>query len=114
MRKRNFIVAALLASCLAIASQPVDAAMFKVHDCDDACRRMRDKNIELTLDEFDLQSDVGLLRRLMRRHASQKRIEMLRHLIQEDWFQIVMDRGHPVGLQPVQSNIADSLVRRSA
>lgn len=103
MFKREPMVAALFASCLVMLAYAVDAATLDVRACDYACRRMRDKKIEMKRDENDLQSDVGLLKRSLRQRASQERIEMLRYRIEEDWSQIVMDRSDARALRQSQS-----------
>ena len=93
---RTQIVAAQFALCLTIVTHTVGAATLDVHDCDSACRSLRAKKIELQRDERDLASDVRLLRRSLRHHASQERIERLRYLVKEDWGQIVTDRSQAI------------------
>ena len=103
MLKRDSMVAALFASCLVMLSHAANAATLGVRACDYACRRMRDKKNELNRDETDLQSDVGLLRRSLRHHAGQERIERLRYRIEEDWYRIVTDRSDARALRRSQS-----------
>lgn len=103
MFNRDPMVAALAAWCLVMLVNAVDAATLDVRACNYACRRMRDKKIEMKRDETDLQSDVGLLRRSLRHHATHERIDRLRYRIEEDWNQIVMDRSDARALRRGQS-----------
>lgn len=115
MFKKDRIVAALFASCLAIVTHAVDAAPLGVRGRDFAGRRMHDENSELRRDDKELLTDVNLLRSSLRHHASQERIEMLRCLVREDWSQIVTDRGHPrVSSQGRSLNIAAGRFNQNA
>ena len=103
MFQRDTMLAALLASGLLIVTHSAVAATLDARACDYACRRTRDKKIEMKRDETDLQSDMGWLRVSLRHHASQAGIERLRYRIEEDWNRIVMDRSDAKALRRSQS-----------
>ena len=103
MFRRDSVLAALLASGVLILSHAADASTFDLRACDNACRRMRDKKIQMKRDETDLQSDMGLLKGSLRHQASQERIERLRYRIEEDWHQIVTDRSDARAFRRSQS-----------
>jgi hypothetical protein len=64
---------------------------------------------ELQRDEERLKTDVESLRKSLRQHGSQEQIERLRRQVQQDWNQIVLDRGHS---KPGQEDQTPNLANR--
>ena len=93
--RRDCIAGAIFALCLSIGPNTVEADTHEHRGYDHARPQVRPDTNDLLRDEKDFVSDVNSLRKSLRRHASQERIEMLRYLVREDWNQIVMDRANP-------------------
>ncbi len=107
--RRDFITGAMFACCLAIGVNSVEAAALQRRSCDYALQPFRQDKSELQRDEKELESDINVLRKLLRRHSSQERIARLRYLVRQDWHQIVLDRGHS---RPCQEDQSQYLVNR--
>jgi hypothetical protein len=73
-----------------------------------ACEQVFQDKSKLQRDQKRLETDVGSLRKSLRHHASQGQIERLRHQVQQDWNQIVLDRGPSKPVQVEQTpNLAN-------
>ena len=90
---REYIAGAMFAWSLTIGLNTVEAATRELRRCDYANQQFRHDQSELQRDEKELASDINVLRKSLRQHASQDRIARLQYLIRQDWHQIVMDRG---------------------
>ena len=90
---KDYIAGAMFAWALSTGLNTVEAAANEHPRCDYACQQFRHVKSALQRDEKNLDSDVTLLRQSLRDHASQELIERLRHQVQQDWNQVVLDRG---------------------
>lgn len=106
---RNYIAGAMFAWTLSKGLNTVAVATNERPRCDYACQQFQHAKIELQRDEKNLDSDETLLRQSLRQHGSQEQIERLRHQIQKDWNQIVLDRGHS---KPGQEHQTPNLANR--
>jgi hypothetical protein len=107
--RKDYIAGAMFAWCLSIGPSTVEAAAHQHWGCDYAYQQFRHDKSELERDEKDLESDVNFLRKSLRHHASQEQIERLRRQVQQDWNQIVLDRGHS---KPGQEDQTPNLANR--
>jgi hypothetical protein len=105
---RDYIAGAMFAWFLSNGLN-VEAAVNEHRRCDYACQQFQHAKSELQRDEKNLDSDVTLLRQSLRHHGSQEQIERLRHQVQQDWDQIVLDRGHS---KPGQEDQTPNLANR--
>lgn len=113
--RRDYIAGAMFVWSLSSGLSTVEAASNKHPRCDYACQQFRLVKSELQRDEKNLDSDVTLLRQSLRDHASQELIERLRHQVQQDWNQIVLDRGHSKPAQVDQTlNLANGHIDQKA
>jgi hypothetical protein len=112
---RNIIAGALFLCCLSIGIKTVAQAAHQHRSCDSSYRPFRQDKSELRRDEKELESDINVLRKLLRRHSSQDRIARLRYLTRQDWHQVVLDRGQPRLCQEDQNqNLVNRRVDQNA
>lgn len=106
---RDIIAGALFVCCLSIGINSVAQAAHQHWSCDYSRPPFRQDKSELRRDEKALESDVNVLRKLLRHHGSQERIARLRYLVRQDWSQIVLDRGQS---RPCPEDQSQNLVNR--